>query len=117
MYTIEQLKQVGGTEWKSSDGKMHRVYFNLEALIDLYGLKIERYNTGNISAAWLDGAKFANRRASEVVWMLGRGKFWYDLADGKFYSRNLPDYSGKITHEIEARLEIAQQPNEEAAHA
>jgi len=75
----------GGKLWER--GEHRRLYFN--DLMGLYGLEVDRYNTGNISHATLDGEQISNSSARQIADMLGWGKFWYDLNTGKFASRDI----------------------------
>ena len=84
--TIENLLQVGGKEWQKNG--MHRVYFN--DLPGLYGLKVTRYNTGNVSSATLDGERISNSAARKMLNKLC-GSFWYDVSAGEFRSRGLSE--------------------------
>lgn len=77
----------GGRLWEKAG--MRRVYFN--NLVELYGLTLEFYNTGNISAAWLDGERISNNSARQIVSMLYTGKLWYDLTSGRFESKGLSE--------------------------
>jgi hypothetical protein len=79
-YTAEQLVNVGGSLWEK--GAMRRVYFN--DLIELFGLNVSRYNSGNISSASLNGEGISNSRAREIISSLSTGKFYYDLNSNEF---------------------------------
>lgn len=80
-----RLIAVGGKLWEKHGHR--RVYFN--NLVELYGLELEYYNTGNIYRASLDGECISNRSAREYVWDLRNGKLWYDLNTGEFASRDM----------------------------
>ncbi len=86
-YTKEQIKAVGGNIWEKNG--MVRAYFN--DLPGIYGLEIERYNTGNIRNAKLDGEYCSNSEARRLIDKMGMGdgKLWYDFADEKFHGKNL----------------------------
>lgn len=60
---IEKLESAGGRRWRMY-GK-DRIYFNAEQL----GLKVERYNSGNIAYAELNGEKISNSKASSIATM------------------------------------------------
>lgn len=77
---IEILKQIG-SEWQKN-GK-HRIYFN--GLGELYGIETERYNTGNICGATLNGNTISNSEAKRLIGRLLDCKVWFDVVDGKFY--------------------------------
>lgn len=86
-YTKEQIKAVGGNIWEKNG--MARAYFN--DLPGIYGLEVERYNTGNIRNAKLDGEYCSNSEARRLIGKMGMGdgKLWYDFADGEFHGKNL----------------------------
>lgn len=83
--TAETLTAAGGSLWEK--GSMRRVYFN--DLSELYGLKADRYNTGNISSATLDGETISNSAARRIMVELSTAKLYYDLTAGTFQSRGL----------------------------
>ncbi len=83
--TPELLAAMGGSDWTSRDGKLHRCYFN--DLAPLMGLHVSMYGTGNVSGATLNGDHIANSRASELLGVLSSTKLWYDYADGMFHAR------------------------------
>lgn len=108
---VETLKSIGGSEWIKED--KHRVYFN--DLAGFFGLSCNRYNTGNISSATLDGEKISNSRASEISGALGGSKVWYDVKDGQFHYKVIGcrTYSGDtmgdaIVEEIKRRAAAAE---------
>src|SRR5690606_12460905 len=68
-----RLIAAGGKLWEK--GNMRRIYLN--DLVELYGLRLEHYNTGNIFRAELDGEKISNNSARQIVSMLKMGKLWY----------------------------------------
>lgn len=97
---VKQLVKIGGSEWQKDD--RHRVYFN--NLPELYGLVTERYNTGNISAAWLEGREISNSAAKRIENRLS-GRVFYDVADGQFHGQNIEQEDfNVIFREIETRL-------------
>ncbi len=79
---IETLKKLGGKLWEKY-GK-RRIYFDSGLVLDYAGLKLERYNTGNICRAWLDGKEISNSAARRIVEAYSDLKIFYDLADGEF---------------------------------
>jgi hypothetical protein len=89
--TVEKLKVAGGSEWESGDN--HRVYFN--DLPELYGLQAERYGTGNISSATLDGQKISNSKARKIESGLSGSKVWYNVKTGKYESKGLSESAEK----------------------
>ena len=82
-----RLIAAGGNLWEKHGYR--RIYFN--DLPALYGLRLQHYNTGNISYAELDGERISNSSAREIVWMLSNGKLWYDLNTGRFASKGLSE--------------------------
>jgi len=109
MYTPEQIERIRaiGNEWHK--GNYHRVYFN--NLSELYGIKTNRYNSGNISSATLDGEKISNSAAKRILGRLACVKIWFDLTDNEFHCKDRygelhdGDFE-KIIHEIEERINV-----------
>ena len=66
----DKLISMGGKFWEKGD--MKRVYLN--EWLDLAGVEISRYKTGNIKSAYFNGAKISNSKASE----LGSVKVFWD---------------------------------------
>jgi len=89
---LEDLLKVGGNEWRKEN--MHRIYFN--DMPGLYGVKVTRYNTGNVSSATLDGERISNSAARKILNKLCCGKFWYDVPTGQFMSRGLAESDARI---------------------
>jgi len=79
---IEILKQLG-SEWKK--GEKHRIYFN--GLGEWYGIKTERYNTGNICGATLDGETISNSAAKRLLGRLMDCKVWFDVPTGSWFTQ------------------------------
>jgi len=63
-YTAEQIEAIGGTTWRSRRGVV-RVYLNNWP--KLIGFDIERYGTGNIKGAMLDGHEISNGKAGRLL--------------------------------------------------
>jgi hypothetical protein len=98
---LKALKQIG-SEWQK--GSMHRIYFN--DLASWYGLKLEYYGTGNVSAAYLDGNKISNNYGTQLDTAFRLGKVWYDVSSSKFLSRDLDErYTKKIVAAIKTHVE------------
>ncbi|WP_406850133.1 hypothetical protein [Chromobacterium phragmitis] len=88
--SVEALVNLGGKLWEKAD--MRRVYFNdLEELFcAATGLRVGRYNTGNISSASINGQSISNCEARRMLRdICGTSKLWFDAADGKFHSRDM----------------------------
>ncbi len=102
-YTTEQLVKAGGQLWLK-DG-MARIYFN--DLIGLYGLEVERYESGNPRSVKLDGEPISNNQFSKIYNAIG-SKMWYDMIDGKFHGKGFNekwDCFNVIVDEIKRRIE------------
>jgi hypothetical protein len=82
-YTAEQIMAIGGSAWASADGRKHRVYLNLtdNDWLDMVGLDVSRYKSGNIQMAWLNGERISNTRAGKLM----AGKIYWDAADGEIH--------------------------------
>lgn len=92
-----RLIAAGGRLWEKAG--MRRIYMN--NLVELYGLQLTFYNTGNISSARLDGERISNSSARKICGMLAMGKFWYDLNTGRFESKGLSEVAvERITDRI-----------------
>jgi hypothetical protein len=78
---VRKLVEIGGKEWKTSDGR-HRVYFN--DLPVWYGLELAHYRSGNISHATEDGERISNTQARKLMARMPE-KLYYDVTDGKFH--------------------------------
>lgn len=99
---IETLTKIGGREWIKDD--MRRVYFNVDLAAELIGLSVTRYNTGNISAAKLNGEKISNSKARKILGELEFGKVWYDVNSGEFHTRGMPNWGAAVIEAIKARV-------------
>jgi hypothetical protein len=78
---IEKLIKIGGSEWKKNG--MHRIYFNIDMMVPLYGLELSFYGTGNVSSAKLNGEKISNSEATRLLRKLD-SKIHYDVIDKKW---------------------------------
>lgn len=82
-----------GKEWKSDDGRHHRVYFDAEARMNAIGAVVSFYKTGNISSASLNGKKISNTKARK-------------MEDGSlFYDVNRDAWNGNTSREMFALIE------------
>lgn len=77
---MDKVRQVG-SEWKHPRTGEARYYLN-EWHDMIEGLKIGRYNTGNISSATLDGEKISNGKAGKTINQVD--KVWIS-ADGDIH--------------------------------
>lgn len=71
----------GGREWQKGDH--HRVYVGEKAGLGAIGVKVSRYNTGNIAAATRNGKKISNSLAAEYV--QGVKDTYFDVRSNKFH--------------------------------
>lgn len=85
--TIEKLTEMGGKLWEK--GSYRRIYFDDGVILDADGLKVSYYNSGNVSSASYRGEAISNSEAKRILSQYVGGKFWYDLTDGKFYSKTV----------------------------
>lgn len=108
---IAKLVEMGGNEWKKGDH--HRVYFNNAN--KLIGLSINKYNTGNVSSATLDGEKISNSYAKTIA----DEKVYFDVNAKTWVSPiNNQEVLKLISVEIEAEAEaevVAEEVSEEEA--
>jgi len=79
-----RLIAAGGKLWEKHGYR--RIYFN--NLPALYGLEYDTYNTGNISAAWVDGERVSNSEGRRILSRLAFAKVWYDV-DGEFHGKGI----------------------------
>ncbi len=79
---LEKALEIGGKEWKG--GNNHRVYFNQEALIVLYGLKGEKIVNGRPRKWSRDGEKISNNK----VFSLFNRNSYYDVVNDKMVDVN-----------------------------
>jgi hypothetical protein len=73
MWTEEELVRAGARKWQKDD--MLRWYF---PILELLGLRVTRYKTGNIQAAWINGERISNNSARELIYSYYNAKLWYD---------------------------------------
>lgn len=78
---IERLLQGGAKRW-TKYGK-DRIYLR-DFLKENSGLEIERYNSGNISSAKLNGEKISNSMAGILLNCID--KAYYDIEKDSFYT-------------------------------
>lgn len=81
----QRLEAMGGRRWQKAG--RDRIYLN--NLGELYGIRTERYGTGNIATATLDGEKISNNTAREILFNLVDAKLWYDCITGRFEAQGL----------------------------
>lgn len=71
---IEALEANGFNRW--TKGNYDRLYFNMETILD-----VDRYKTGNISYAKLNGEEISHRWAGELL----AAKVWIEVSDGSLH--------------------------------
>lgn len=99
--TVEALVKVGGREWQKAG--RHRVYF--QDCARWYGLEVNRYNTGNISSARLDGDTISNSHARQIDTRLSWAKVYYDVGLGQFQGQDIAQADlGRIVERIKAAV-------------
>lgn len=82
-----------------------RVYIN--DLENFLGLEVERYNTGNVSYAELDGEKISNSRAKRLLGDLQWAKVWYDITTGEWAWKGIDeDTAEQIIERVTALVEV-----------
>lgn len=117
---VDVLVEKGGNYWEKGDFK--RVYFDLEVL----GLHTERYGTGNIAYAEINGEKISNAKAGK----LGAYKAYYDVKTGECVVASRYGVSGvsslveelqenldNLVAEAKAEVEASEEEKEEATDA
>lgn len=77
--TAEAIIALGGSRWTKNG--MDRVYLNDWA--QYAGIEVTRYNTGNISGAWIGGRGIANDRIRAILGTVS--KVYFDATDGRLY--------------------------------
>lgn len=103
---IAQLIAAGGKEWKSQDGRLHRVYFQVATLI---GFECDQYKTGNISSATLAGQEISNALARDYAALCIDSKAWVDVTTGEIgvkvgYSRRVDVSADDIKAALRDRI-------------
>ena len=73
--TVQKLEDLGIEAWER--GSMKRYYINENNYEAVFGLKIWRYNSGNICGAELNGESLSNTKAGRLL----RNKFFFDAVD------------------------------------
>lgn len=108
---VDALVEKGGNYWEK--GSYKRVYFDLEAI----GLHTERYGTGNISNAELNGEKISNAKAGK----LGAYKAYYDVTTGecvvssKYAVSGVSSLVAELQENLESLFEEAKEEVEASA--
>lgn len=72
-----------GRRWTKSES-LDRVYLTANA-IELIGLSVSTYGSGNISGAALNGEKVSNTYAGELARAIQNA--WFDVPTGRWYSK------------------------------
>jgi len=79
VYSIETMTAIGGRRWQK--GGSDRVYLNSFATVP--GLELDRYKSGNISYAALDGERISNAEGGRLATAVDA--VYLDAADGKVH--------------------------------
>jgi len=80
---VEILTSAGGNLWEKH-GK-RRIYFDRETILESAGVKIDYYNTGNVSSASIRGERISNAEARRILGAYQTVKLYYDLSDDRFH--------------------------------
>lgn len=65
-FTADAALALGGRTWTGRTG-VTRVYLNEDVWAPLIGLEVDRYKTGNVSYATLNGYPLSNAKATELL--------------------------------------------------
>lgn len=84
--------------WTKPGTTEERLYLDRDAACDFIGLEIQRYKSGNIKHAVLEGETISNSAAFRIVNSMV--KAYYNVTTGKWYAMN-----HTATRIISARLE------------
>lgn len=91
MKNVEQkLIEIGCTVWEKYGRK--RIYVNSDEEIEkVFGLSVDRYNSGRISSAHLNGEKISNSQAHRLL----EFQPYFDCLAGKWVSNiePLPEFA------------------------
>ena len=77
------INQNLGKRW--TKGNHDRVYLNVDALANAIRLETDRYNSGNISSATLDGERISNTHAREILESLSGARAYCDARTGRLH--------------------------------
>jgi hypothetical protein len=67
MYTKDQMTRIGGREWTHPRTGEVRIYINDDIWAPLVDFEVNRYKSGNICGASLNGRRVSNNKASYVL--------------------------------------------------
>lgn len=82
--TVDSMVAIGGRRWQKNG--MDRVYLNEDIWADMASVDVDRYNSGSICGATLDGHAIANSRAGRLLAAVD--KVYFDAADGRLHFRH-----------------------------
>lgn len=100
MNSIEsKLIELGGNPWEG--GGHRRIYLN--NALELAGLEVTRYGTGNIKGASLDGEKISNAKAYELASL----KVFWDCNAGALVIQGSARMGGVFRERLEAAIDRA----------
>ena len=101
--TTAALLGLGYKMWERDDDR--RIYIDAADIPELYGLRVERYKTGNVRTATLDGKGISNGYAHELLAQLSAGSFWFDCVKAHWTCRRMSDTDfRRILAGIRARI-------------
>lgn len=95
-----------GKRWTKSP-TLDRVYITDGTKLRYAGLEVERYKSGNVSSARLNGKPISNNQARGLLWALTGSKLWYDVTTGKWTQQLVGGThrdDEKLTTEVFARI-------------
>lgn len=95
---FDSLTSYIGNRWNK---KGDRLYLADEFMLAAIGLECERYKTGNICYATLDGEQISNSRASRIISFIRLSKIYIDLETGELMN------AGEHTESIAAAVNAA----------
>lgn len=100
---IKLLSNKLGNRW--TKGNHDRVYLTPEALTSALNLTIDRYGTGSVSSATLDGEKISNNYARQIFESLSHARAYCDARTGEFHWVEFGREAGKVAEAIENIIE------------
>ena len=80
--TAATILALGGSRWTKNG--MDRIYLN--DWTAYAGIEVNRYGTGNISGAWIDGKTVANGRIAAILGAIS--KVYFDTADSSLHVKH-----------------------------
>lgn len=100
-WTVAKMTLIGNL-WEKY-GK-RRVYFDRDMVMDLCGVKVDYYKSGNVRHAELDGVQLSNTDGHR--WLSSCDGIFYDLVTGKFGVKYGSSYTDSAIEKIRNFLHI-----------